>query len=154
MLDKESTLLIELCQEVCHVSYVEHDPEKYLLRYRSIIRALGSAFAYLGLATPTKLSPFGWKPTDELLVLIATRKTRHSKMSSKEAFKMEPFVFDLMLDTMFNDVHYYNMFREGTFCLDILHALGLVFVNTEKDHRVPSDLLCELFGFGYYIRNS
>jgi len=75
-------------------------------------------------------------------------------MSSKEAFKMEPFVFDLMLDTMFSGVDYYNMFREGAFCLDILHALGLVFVNTEKDHRVPSDLLCELFGFGYYIRNS
>ncbi len=33
MLDKESTLLIELFQEVCHVTYVEHDPEKYLLRY-------------------------------------------------------------------------------------------------------------------------
>ncbi len=74
MLDKDSTLLIELFQEVCHVTYVEHDPEKYLLRYRSIIRALGSALAYLGLATPKKRSPFGWKAYGQALSIDSYQK--------------------------------------------------------------------------------
>src|SRR5690349_2989369 len=119
MLDKQALALIEVFQQAIQVGDVESDPAKYLEKFHSEIESTGRFFEYLGLAKPAKRSPLGWEPTAALLELIAKRKPRRSKPTTRSAPLSESIVLDLILDTVLGT-------DDRAFCCYVLITLGLI----------------------------
>jgi hypothetical protein len=147
MFDKQTALVIKFFQETFQAGKLEPDPAKYLDKFRAEIKATGRVFQYLELAEPDKKSPFGWKPAPRLLDLIA-KVNGPSNQTTKSASNMEPFVLDLMLDTVLGNDYSQS---EGCFCCHVLIKLGLVYEDSIGDW-IPTVALANLFVHTYYTR--
>jgi hypothetical protein len=74
-LDTGSRLMITIFQQVFLPQDDERDPKKYLKKYATDIKLAGQLFEYLGLAQIDERSPLGWKPTDQLVDIIAKKSS-------------------------------------------------------------------------------
>jgi hypothetical protein len=145
MLNEKDKRLIRLFQESIDVGEVEPNQENYLEKFRSDIDGMGRVFQYLRLAKADNQSSLGWKPTTELLKMIAARKPHRPKRTRKWNPSDNLFLY-LMLDIMLGEEHS----PEKYFCCYVLTRIGLVLENVELD-SIPTPDLVDRFSTSYHF---
>jgi hypothetical protein len=147
-LDTGSRLMITIFQQVFLPQDDERDPKKYLKKYASDIKLAGQLFEYLGLAQIDERSPLGWKPTDQLVDIIAKKAARPSKPTAKSAINGGGLILDLLTDAVFGQDHDDDMHNHlGD---KVLNAIGLI--QDCENYWEATPLLLQLFAYGYYQR--
>ena len=143
--NKDTLLVVKIFQRAFQLSGIEQsNPAKYVKLYEDEIKDTGLLFEYLGLAKRDKMSPLGWKPTDQLLEIIAKGP---SKKKAEPEFRGDPFMLDLLSHVVFGE----DAGQRGTFALNILFWLGLL-QEDESGSEVPTLQLRNLFYDGYHVR--
>lgn len=134
--------LVALFVERFQAGEVITDPVEYVAKYKGRIKAAGPELAFLRLATPDKISPFGWKPTPLLMELIVKRKTTKKSKPLYEA--------DLWWQYLADYVFGYRSDRtEGSqFTYELLVAVGLMLEKHGSAGWV-TEYLHLLFDSGY-----
>jgi hypothetical protein len=145
-LDTGSRLMITIFQQVFLPQDDERDPKKYLKKYATDIKLAGQLFEYLGLAQIDERSPLGWKPTDQLVDIIAKKAARPSKPTAKSAINGGGVILDLLTDAVFGQDHELHNHLGAK----VLNAIGLI-QDCEK-YWGATPLLLQLFAYGYYQR--
>jgi hypothetical protein len=101
-LDRETLLIVSICQQVFQLKGREaDDPAEYVREYARHIKVLGQLLEYLGLATLEPKTPLGWKPTDDLIEMIATKAAHLSKSRPKSVYQGDYVLIDLLFDEVF-----------------------------------------------------
>jgi len=120
------------------------DPAKYVAEYKSELEDAGPELTFLGLAKPSKKSPFGWQPTPRLMEFIAKRKTAKK---SKRLYEADIW-YQLLTDYVFG----YKSDRDNgsVFTRELLLALGLLHEGDFGDWVTEG--LHILFDNGYYAK--
>jgi hypothetical protein len=102
-------------------------------------------FQYLELAKPDSKSALGWKPTKQLIDLIAKSNAGPPKAAPGSDIQV---LLDLMLDTILGSDRGQGT---GCFCVHLLMRLGLVVEDSLGDW-MPTIELLDLFSMSYYVR--
>jgi hypothetical protein len=134
--------IVDLFHGRLHFGEVIKDPVDYVEALKPELRAAGPELKFLQLAVLDRKSPFGWKPTQHLMKLIAERKSRKK---SKRLYEAD-IIWELLSDYAFG---YGNGAGNGSvFTRELLLAVGLI---REYDgfEWVTEDLHI-LFNNGYY----
>src|SRR6185312_4403961 len=124
MFDNDTQLMVSIFQRVFQLAgSVERVPETYVKTYQSDIQEAGQLFTWLGLAKPDAKSPLGWRPTHDLLDVIAKRAVRPSKPVDREVREDDSLVFSLLLDAAFGEGR--DRDCPPVCAFKVLNALGL-----------------------------
>jgi hypothetical protein len=129
----------------------QYEPQKYAKEYEAHIKDAGLLFQYLGLAKSDSESPLGWKPTPELLEIIAERAARRIKQSSRDAGVEDTIITSLLRDLVFgegraNTPDQYLAFKA-------LGKLGLMRESADGEN-LPTLHLRQLFAEAYRDRRA
>jgi hypothetical protein len=118
------SLLIAIFQ-AAHSIFTETDKPiiEYLNSCASDINKLGRILKFLGLAEDSAQSAFGWKPTAELIQIIAERAARPTKASKTQASKMERRFVDSLIQLAGGQTE--EPFTDD-FLFNVLNGLGLL----------------------------
>jgi hypothetical protein len=107
----------------------------YLKDYEKDIRGTGQVLEWLGLARPDKKSALGWKPSHDLMSLIA--EPRRLSKSKKECADFEDDeVFDIIFDATIGEHEEWGF---HDFVVSVLRFLGLA--KEADDDFVPTSHL-------------
>jgi hypothetical protein len=138
--DAETYLLFSIYYEAYGtLKGMDGSAATYLKHFEKEISGAGQVLEWLGLATPNKDSPLGWKPSHALMsLLVEPRKDSKSKKLCADDEDAE--VFDMIFDATVGKVEKWSNVR--SFVLSVLQFLGLV---KEADlDRVPTPRLRRL----------
>jgi hypothetical protein len=121
--DTETYLLFSIYYEAYGIlKGMDESAATYVKRFAKEIRGTGQVLEWLGLATPNKKSPLGWKPSHDLISLIIESRT-HSKSKKRCADDEDAEVFDMIFDATMGQVEEWS--NIPSFVLSVLQLLGL-----------------------------
>jgi hypothetical protein len=139
--DTETYLLLSIYYEAYGIHEgMDESAATYVKRFEKQIRGTGQALEWLGLAIRDKNSPLGWKPSHDLISLIAKpHKPSKSKKSCPSAEDDE--VFDMILDAAVGELD-----ENSSICscvAKVLTGLGLMVRGRDYDY-IPTKYLRRL----------
>jgi hypothetical protein len=142
-LDIESNLMVTMLQEVHPIASLGTETEpsatKYLTCCAADIERLGRVLKFLGLAEASTDSALGWKPTADLLRIIARQlAARPARPSQKQATAKERKVVGSLFQLAGESTEYV----EENFVFCVLNCLGLLRLDGVGDCK-PTRLLQE-----------
>jgi hypothetical protein len=95
----------------------------FLQSFAPDIARVGRVFKFLGLAEESPQSALGWKPTDQLIRIVAERAARPTKASMKEATTKELTLVDALIQIAGGEAEEQ---LTDDFLFSVLNALGLL----------------------------
>ncbi len=140
--DTVSALMIAIFQEAHPIGGVEDvtDKAQYVKCCASDIDRLGRVLKFLGLADDEKQSVLGWKPTAQLIHIIAGRAARPTKASEKYVTKREHAIIQSLLQLAGGWVE--TVYTED-FVFRVLNSFGLFRESVDNECK-PTALLREM----------
>jgi hypothetical protein len=118
------------------------DKAQYVKCCASDIDRLGRVLKFLGLAEDEKQSVLGWKPTAQLIRIIARRAARPTKASEKYVTKRERAIIQSLLQLAGGWVE--TVYSED-FVFTVLNSFGLLRESVHGECK-PTALLREMLG--------
>ncbi len=145
-LDIESNLMVAMFQEAHPIASLDTETEpsatKYLTCCAADIERLGRVFKSVGLAEASTESALGWKPTADLLHIIARQVVaRPARPSQKQATANERKVVESLFQLAGGEAAEYV---EDDFVFCVLNCLGLLRLDRVGGCK-PTCLLQEIF---------
>jgi hypothetical protein len=110
----------------------------YVKRFEKQIRVMGQVLQWLGLATRDKESPLGWKPSHDLISLIA-KPHKRSKSRKPGASVEDDEIFDMILDAAVGELEEDS--NIPSFVAKVLAGLGLMVRGCEGVDYIPTKRL-------------
>ena len=110
---------------------VPTDPEKYVKKYKLLIKEACLLFEYLGLTKRDRKSPLGWKPKRRLLEIIANGGEAERERSD------DAMSVNLLWDAVFGEK---VLGEQGMLGLYVLSSLGLLSQDDTGIWRASSQL--------------
>jgi hypothetical protein len=120
--DTETYLLFSIYYQANLLKDMDESAETFLERFEKQIRGTGQVLEWLGLATPDKHSPLGWKPSHSLMSLIATPRKR-SKSRKAFASSEDNELFDMIFHAALGELEVDSNIPD--FVVRVLRDLGL-----------------------------
>jgi hypothetical protein len=140
--DTETYLLFSIYYEAYGIlEGMDESAATYMQRFAKQIRGTGQVLEWLGLATPNKSSPLGWKPSHDLMSLIAKPHERsNSRKPGPSAEDNE--VFDMILDAAVGELEEDSNIPH--FVASVLTGLGLMVRGCDGVDYIPTKRLRRL----------
>jgi hypothetical protein len=137
--DTETYLLFSIYYEAHGIlKGMDESAATFMKRFAKQIRATGQVLEWLGLATANKNSPLGWKPSHDLMSLIA-RPHKRSNSRKPGASAEDNEVFDMILDAAVGELEEDS--NIALFVASVLTGLGLMARGCDGCDYIPTKKL-------------